>query len=83
MLSINLYQNLDSSLETRSTQLRATLEIQRGQAIFAGQPNELLLAFDSSGTLFTALQVVQLKGIFSPVIISPMVFLLFPLYNIF
>jgi heavy metal sensor kinase len=44
MLSSNLYQSLDNSLETRSNELKAT-------AIFAGQPNELLLTFDSNGVL--------------------------------
>jgi heavy metal sensor kinase len=44
MLSNNLYQSLDNSLETRSNELKAT-------DVFAGQPNELLLTFDSNGIL--------------------------------
>ncbi len=44
MLSYNLYQNLDTSLETRANELKTT-------AVFAGQPNELLLTFDSNGVL--------------------------------
>jgi signal transduction histidine kinase len=51
MLSHNLYQNLDDSLKTRVTELRATLAIEGGRAIFAAQPNETLLIYDTSGTL--------------------------------
>ena len=39
-----LYQNLDNSLQARAFQLKAT-------AVLAGQPNELLLSFDSNGNL--------------------------------
>jgi len=39
-----LYQNLDISLQARAFQLQAT-------GVSAGQPNELLLSFDSNGNL--------------------------------
>ena len=39
-----LYQNLDSSLQNRALQLKASLR-------FAEQPNELLLTFDSNATM--------------------------------
>ncbi|MFH1382336.1 MAG: ATP-binding protein [Chloroflexota bacterium] len=50
-LSHNLYQNLDNSLETRVNELRTTLVIERGRAVFAGQPDELLLIYNTDGTL--------------------------------
>lgn len=55
MLAHNLYQNLDDSLKTRATELRATLAIEGGNAIFAAQPNETLLIYDTSGTLLQRL----------------------------
>ena len=45
-LDYNLYQNLDNSLLTRSTEL-----ILSTSAIIAPQPNELILSFDSNGNL--------------------------------
>ena len=46
MLDYNLYQNLDNSLLTRSTEL-----ILSTSSIIAPQPNELILSFDSNGNL--------------------------------
>ena len=54
MLSQNLYHNLDKTLINRAIQLMTTLEIQRGGAIFAGGPDELLLTYDSNGVLIQA-----------------------------
>ena len=46
MLDHNLYQNLDNSLQTRSTEL-----ILSTSSIIAPQANELILSFDSNGNL--------------------------------
>ena len=46
MLDHNLYQNLDNSLQTRSTEL-----ILSTSSIIAPQANELILSFDSKGNL--------------------------------
>ena len=44
MLAHNLYQNLDNSLQTRSTELISS-------PVIAPQANELILSFDSNGNL--------------------------------
>ncbi len=67
MLSHNLYQNLDNSLMTRATELRTTLSIENGHAVFAEQPNELILIYNASGSLLQAfgpsLELTNIDGL--------------------
>jgi heavy metal sensor kinase len=51
LLSYNLYQDMDNSLKARGAELRTTLSMEFGQAIFATQQNEVLLIYGSDGTL--------------------------------
>ncbi len=51
MLSRSLYQNLDDALSARANELRATLAVQWGSAVFAGQPDEVLLVYRTNGSL--------------------------------
>lgn len=51
MLSYNLYHNLDKTLFERANQLRPMIRIIGGQPLIPNQPNEILLVYDSDGTL--------------------------------
>lgn len=51
MLSHYLYQNLDDSLRTRVTELKATLQVEEDVAIVVEEPTELALIYNANGTL--------------------------------
>jgi heavy metal sensor kinase len=63
MLSRNLYQGLDDSLETRATQLQNSLQVNDntisfengGGGGFEGEPGELILLYSTDGTLLQRL----------------------------
>ena len=67
MLSYNLNQNLDNALRTRVTELRTTLAVEYGYAVFAAQPDELLLIYNADGALLQRfgpdIEFANIKGL--------------------
>ncbi len=59
MLSRNLHESFDDSLRTRAVQLQSSLQVSDGtitlakhhEGVFAEQPGELILLYDTDGTL--------------------------------
>ncbi|MDD4858758.1 MAG: ATP-binding protein [Dehalococcoidales bacterium] len=52
LLSRNLHRSLDNALTVRAAELRTTFSIEQGHAIFAAQPTDLILIYNSQGDLF-------------------------------
>ncbi len=51
MLSYQLHRNLNESIRSRAMEIESGLKIEGGAVTIAGEPNDLVLIYDSSGAL--------------------------------
>jgi heavy metal sensor kinase len=51
ILSYQLHQNLDESLITQAVEFESGIKYEEGEFTFDGQPNDLVLVYDTNGTL--------------------------------